>query len=195
MRSDHLLMRSGEVLPPAWKGRRMLAALMAAVGLMAMPLGAAAGDAEDDEEAKRWVENEVQLPSPPRQEDLIGFYVSATTDNHFFVDPTSLSVGNDGVVRYVLVVVSGAGARNVSFEGMRCDTRERRLYAFGRSDGTWSKSRSSHWERVREASNNRHHAALFQEYFCPGGISVKDAAEARNALRRGGHPSTVRVGG
>lgn len=116
------------------------------------------------------------------------FYASAATDNRFFVDASTLSVSADGVVRYVLVVVSPQGVRNVTFEGMRCETRERRIYASGRSDGSWSKARKNEWSRIEDAAANRHHAALFLEYFCPFGIVVKDAAEARNALLQGGHP-------
>lgn len=194
MLPDFTPARRRAAFPVPWLGRTV-AALLAAIPLLAMPLGASADDSEDDDEAKKWVEVEVRWPAAPKQEDLLGFYVSPATDNRFFIDPTTLSVGSDGVIRYVLVVLTGAGARNVSFEGMRCETRERRLYAFGRSDGTWSRSRNSQWERIREASNNRHHAALFMEYFCPEGGVVKDAAEARDALRRGGHPSTVRARG
>lgn len=148
---------------------------------------------EDDDEAKKWEEVEFQMPEPPRQQDLLPFYVSASTDNQFLIDPLSVSVGADGVVRYTLIVVVPSGTRNVSFEGMRCETKERRVYAFGRADGAWSKARSSRWERVKEAVNNRHHAALFQDYFCPDGVIVRSAEEARGFLRRGGYSS--RVGG
>ena len=171
---------------------RVLGVVFAFVGFAGMANGLMAADMDGDDETKPWAEVEVPLPPPPKEQDLIGFYVSAATDNKFFVDPASISVGSDGVVRYTLVVLSAAGVRNVSFEGMRCETRERRLYAFGRSDGSWSKSRNDRWEKVREAASNRQHASLFQEYFCPGGVIVRTADEARDALRRGIHPSSVR---
>lgn len=160
--------------------------------LFLSPAGSAMAGFEEDGETKKWEESEVQLPVFPRQQELLGFYVSASTDNRFSVDPASISVGRDGVIRYTLVVMTAAGSTNISFEGMRCETRERRLYALGRSDGTWSKARNSQWERVREVTSNRHHAALFQEYFCPGGVVVGSSEEAVNALRRGGHPSAAR---
>jgi hypothetical protein len=145
-------------------------------------------DFEDDYESKRWQEFEVQLPAAPRQESLLSFYVSAATENRFFVDGSTLGVGKEGVVRYVLVVLTPGGARNVTFEGIRCETRERRIYASGRQDGSWSKARKNEWVRIQDAYANRHHAALFLDYFCPMGIVVQDAAEARNALKLGGHP-------
>lgn len=169
---------------------RYLTAGLVALGL----LHAFSAMAASDEGAGpgKWEELEAQLPAFPKDGNLQSFYVSAATDNRFYIDPLSISVGDDGVVRYTLAVISSAGVKNISFEGMRCETGERRLYAFGRSDGNWSKSRSTQWVRVVEATANRHHSALFQEYFCPGGVIVRSPEEARSALLRGGHPSTSR---
>ncbi len=147
---------------------------------------------DEDSSTRRWQEKSVDLPAAPLPENLLPFYVSAATDNDFFVDGASLTVGPDGVVRYVLVIQSAGGARNVSFEGLRCETRERRVYALGRLDGTWSRSRNESWQRIRDVPANRHHAALFYDYFCPGGAIVLSVDEARDALRRGGHPETRR---
>lgn len=155
---------------------------------MASPLWA---DFEEDYESKKWQEVEVQLPAAPREENLLSFYVSAATSNRFFIDGSTLSVGSDGVVRYVLVVMSAEGGRNVTFEGMRCEARERRIYASGRLDGTWVKTRKNEWVRIQEAYANRHHAALFLDYFCPVGVIVRNADEARAALARGGHRDTL----
>lgn len=155
---------------------------------LALSISPAFADFEEDYESKGWKELEVQLPDAPKQESLLPFYVSAATDNRFFVDGATLSVGSDGVVRYVLLVLSPQGGRNVTFEGMRCETRERRIYASGRSDGTWSKARKNEWTRIQDVSANRHHAALFLEYFCPFGITVRDVTEARKALVQGIHP-------
>ena len=145
-------------------------------------------DFEEDYENKQWQEIEVQLPAAPKQETLLPFYVSAATENRFFIDGATLSVGGDGVVRYVLLVLTPQGARNVTYEGMRCETRERRIYASGRLDGTWSKARKNEWVRILDAWANRQNAALYLEYFCPIGTIVKDAAEARDALIKGVHP-------
>jgi len=151
-------------------------------------------EVEEDEDrgTKRSQEKAVDLPAAPLPENLLPLYVSAATDNDFFVDVVSLTVGPDGVVRYVLVIQSAGGARNVSFEGLRCETRERRVYALGRLDGTWSRSRNESWQRIRDVPANRHHAALFYDYFCPGGVIVLGVDEARDALRRGGHPESNR---
>lgn len=166
--------------------------LVAAGAFVAVGLPAEASDFDGDYDVKAWEELQVQLPAAPRSEAFLPVYVSATTENKFQVDADSITVGSDGVVRYSLVIVSASGAQNVSYEGMRCATAERRLYAFGRSDGSWSKARSNRWVKIQESTLNRHHAALFREFFCPEGMTVRDADEARMALRQGGYPATLR---
>lgn len=141
---------------------------------------------EEDYEKQGWQEMEVQMPAAPQREYLRSFYVSAVTDNLFYIDTTSLTIGTDGVIRYVLLVETTSGARNVSFEGMRCETRERRMYASGRSDGSWSKSRRNEWVPVQEAVANRQYAALFYDYFCPSGMIVDSREAVIRALRSGG---------
>lgn len=154
-------------------------------------LCAATAFATDDDEAPdagRWRESDIQFPTAPVPDNLLPIYVSAATTNRYLVDRATLTVGEDGVVRYVLVVLAVEGGRSVTFEGMRCETRERRLYASGRQDGSWSKVRRDEWLRIQDATANRHYAALFLDYFCPGGVIVRNADEARRALAGGGHP-------
>lgn len=159
--------------------RRILMAV-----LMVLASKGVSADVEDDYIRQSWREAEVTFPAPPVDGSLHEFYVSAVAENRFFVDMSTLSIGADGVVRYVLVVLTQGGARNVSFEGMRCETREWRIYASGRTDGSWSRARSDSWSPVREATVNRHRAVLFLDYFCPGGIIVRNVGELRNAFRR-----------
>jgi hypothetical protein len=89
------------------------------------------------------------------------------------------------------VVISSSGARNISFEGMRCVTGERRAYAFGRDDRTWSKARSNKWLRIQGGSNS-HHVALFYDYFCAIGQStVMTPEDAIRILRGGGRSMSM----
>lgn len=140
----------------------------------------------DFEQDKPWAEVAAQLPSYPRAENLIGFNVSSATRHRHFVDTASISVGEDKVVRYTVVIEAAGGAKNVSFEGMRCETGERRLYAYGHPDGTWTRARNAGWESIKFRSLLSYHKALYEDHFCPSGINVKDAKEAAQNLRRAG---------
>lgn len=156
--------------------------------LMCLPALAQAAwlDFEREFEAdKPWVEMAAQLPPYPLAENLLPFTVSSVTRNRHFVDAASISVGEDKVVRYTVVIEAAGGAKNVSFEGMRCETAERRLYAYGQSDGTWSRARNAGWEPIKLRSLLSYHKALFEDVLCPGGINVQKPAEALRNLKQG----------
>ena len=142
-------------------------------------------DTDFDEGAKPWKEIESRIPSPPRASDLIRFDVSATSPHRFHVDARSLSVGDDDVVRYTLVVIAARGARNVTFEGIRCKEREQKYYAVGHPDGSWARARSPQWRRIEPVDINRHHYQLVTEYFCSGGVPVADVKAILERLRSG----------
>lgn len=157
--------------------------------LLQEKFGEGRGDAFDE---KPWVEVELQLPPAPVEPNLIPVSVGTTTDNRFAIDEQSVTVGSDDVIRYTLVITSPGGARNVSYEGLRCITAERRLYAFGRADGSWSKARNGQWVKISENNLNRHHAALYRDYFCTTGGSVSDTAGARQVLPTGNPAAIIR---
>jgi hypothetical protein len=100
-----------------------------------------------------------------------------------------LSPGTDGIVRYALVIKTGGGATNVSFEGIRCDAREHKLYATGRFDRSWGPLLAGQWRPIEYKDRNRHHAVLSRTFFCPNGLPIRTAEEGRDALRRGRHPA------
>lgn len=146
-------------------------------------------DKDEDPDAPKWAEDALELPAFPQEASLIEFYVSAATPHKYYIDAASLSVGKDGVVRYGLVVRTRGGATNTSFEGIRCESREVKVYATGRPDGAWSLARRSEWRPILNMPTNRHHAALSRDYFCPVGNVIYTAEEGREALRLGKHPN------
>ena len=115
-----------------------------------------------------WKEIEVRFPPYPAPADLLPFDVSSSATASFFIDARSLSLADDGVVRYTLVVRGAGGAENVSYEGIRCETAERKLYAIGRG-GEWVRSGNVAWTQIADNALNRQHAVLFKDYFCRPG--------------------------
>jgi hypothetical protein len=142
----------------------------------------------EDYDAKPWEEKAAELPPYPQDEDLYSFHVSNTTVNSFYVDTAHISLGSDGVVRFSLLIISPAGVRNMSYEGMRCQSRERRTYALGHPERRWNPSRGSLWVPIREAATNRHHAALFLDFFCPDGIMATRLENVVRAIKKQGEP-------
>ena len=140
-------------------------------------------DEDFDDLDKPWKEVAVQLPATPLAENLLSFYVSPTATQTFAIDAKSLTIGTDGVIRYTLVADSASGAKNISYEGIRCESYEKKLYAFGHQDGTWSRSRNDQWERIKSNAANRQHAALAQDYLCQGLTTAGNAKQMVDRIR------------
>lgn len=77
---------------------------------------------------------------------------------------------------------------NVSFEGIRCQTTERKRYALGQNNGTWIESHVDDWQLMKNTSQFYPHRELATYYFCPIGDIVGSEQEAIRALKMGMHP-------
>jgi hypothetical protein len=162
------------------------AVVMTAVTLLLSSAAALAQtqfEEEFDDKDKPWQEVAVQMPAAPVVVELLPFYANPTATHTFAIDPKSVSAGSDGVVRYTLVARSQEGASSVSYEGIRCGTFEKKLYAFGQPDGSWSRSRRDQWERISTAGVNLQHAALAADYFCNGKVVAGKANEMVERIR------------
>jgi hypothetical protein len=136
-----------------------------------------------------WREQTVTPPSYPREGDLIEFRPSGQTSNRFYVDGTSLSVGADKVVRFVLVVESQARAQTVSFAGLRCKTREWKDYAFANPDRSWRIDQNAQWRPIQGLDHNNYQHSLFKDYFCYGGVmSGGPAGDVKRLVRNLKYP-------
>jgi hypothetical protein len=172
-----------------WPEKRgSLRQLVAACALVLPAIAAAqwAGwDYEYDQEKKPWSEIVAQIPPYPKPENLIEFEADAGSPHRFYIDAASISVGEDGVVRYTLMIKSAGGATNVSFEGMRCELRQQKYYAVGRPDGAWVRTRNPQWRPIEYRQINRHHGVLYADVFCNGKLTVSSPQEAVRLLKSG----------
>lgn len=141
---------------------------------------------------KPWLEQLAQLPPYPDLNNLISLTVQTSADYQHAVDPESISIGDDGVVRFTLVSRSSAGAMNINYEGIRCETNERKLYAIGRDDKTWSKSRISEWQSLVFVKQFYAQRELSRNLLCPDKYPVKSKEEAINILKAGKNPAIFR---
>ena len=120
-------------------------------------------------------------PAFPQPTNLLEFRLPDADGFRYFIDRSTLSTQKDGEVRYVLVASSNEGARNVTYEGLRCQTAENRVFAVGQPDNTWTIARGT-WRPIGAAR----HQTLYREYFCPAGQPIRSAADGVRALERGG---------
>ncbi|QJQ03841.1 CNP1-like family protein [Herbaspirillum rubrisubalbicans] len=164
---------------------RILRRAVLAGALLAACAGALAQsfDEDFDDEDKPWQEIAVQLPPTPQQQNLAEFYLSPNATMKAYIDLNSVSIGTDKVVRYTVETKTEGGAVNVMYEGMRCETWEKKTYAFGHPDGTWSRSRRDKWQPIRDIGVNRIDGALFKDYFCEGKM-IADNENVKSIINR-----------
>jgi hypothetical protein len=141
-----------------------------------------------DFDDKPWEEQKQQLPGYPEEKNLRQIDVGPVTSFRFFVDTESINVGIDDAVRFSLVARSDSGATNVTYEGLRCKSQERKIYALGRQDGTWVAARNPAWVGLGRQFVNPVQIVLYEDYFCPGRLIVTNLSEAVDAVKYGGHP-------
>jgi hypothetical protein len=128
-------------------------------------------------------------PAYPRDQNLIEYYQSATATMRYYIDAASIdALWKQGEVRYTLVARSPSGARNVSFEALRCASPGTyRVIATGNSDGSWN-TRSGEWREIVRRADLEAQSTLKRQFFCPHNDPIQSSAEGVDALRRGAHP-------
>jgi hypothetical protein len=134
-----------------------------------------------------------ELPSPPaypRDGALLPVDLGPVSSFRFYIDRDSIVVRPGGIVRFTLLARSFSGATNVSFEAIRCSTRERRPYALALRPGEWTTARASQWQSLDAGTASRPYLALANQFFCPNGLAAQSNAEIIDALQLGRHPAT-----
>ena len=138
---------------------------------------------EDDQ--KPPAENTVTLPPYPQDRDLLEFAAGPASSHRYFIDKQSLLVGNDGIVRYAVIVKAAGGAVSASYEGIRCNPAQKRLYAVGRGE-KWIEAKNAQWTEIRPRIANEYQATLYMDFFCTNRLIVQNREEALRVLLRSG---------
>jgi len=133
--------------------------------------------------AADWQEVEAPPPPPLRTTGLLPIEVRRAGTLHFGVDPASISVGADRVVRYVVVASSDSGAVNGIYEGIRCDTGEVKVYARHNPDSGWVPARNAKWQGIFDTANTSHSLAIARSGACTENAPNISAAQIRQDLR------------
>jgi hypothetical protein len=124
-------------------------------------------------------------PAWPEDRDLALLQQGVRPDLRFFVDRRSLELLPDGEIRYVFVVRTPAGASNVTWEAMRCDTRDRIILAIGSVDRRWSAARFPRWESLDRNDASGMRGMLHRDIFCPGRQAPLSLRHLQAALKTG----------
>ena len=131
-----------------------------------------------------WKESDVPPPPAYDMSKLLTFEVTRSSPLVYGVDPASFSISKtDGIVRYVVVATTPAGAKNVIYEGLRCSTGEVRTYARAKPDGSWVTVAKSEWKSAYDISLPRHSLRFAKAAACQQGAPVSSVRELIRKLK------------
>jgi hypothetical protein len=120
---------------------------------------------------RSWKEQEVQLPAAPDNSNLIPLKIYKMPHYKYYIDSASVNVSaGDNVARYTVVIEPPSGLRNVFHEGIRCDTREYKIYASSLWGQALNPLSSSQWNRIQETATGVYRYDLFSYFLCENSI-------------------------
>lgn len=144
----------------------------------------------DESLIKKWQEQGTEVPGMPSGDALQAVTLdSLGEDFQLFLDPDGVLMGEDDrVLRYWLIVKSRAGAINATYEGLRCDTREYKFFAFGspKRPGQPRLTKNADWRAIDVSASNAFRAELADDVLCSGPRprsldKIKDGIKGRYA--------------
>jgi hypothetical protein len=138
--------------------------------------------AKDDE----WKEGEVPPPPAFEEKKLLPIEMPPHFSLQYGIDPATITVSRDGIVRYVIVANNKAGGgTNAFYEGVRCETDEVKQYARF-NQGTWHQVSNAEWKRFNTL-NSRYAKELASQALCRGHsarLSVREMVQQlKNPIR------------
>lgn len=159
---------------------RQWAKLGTALCLAALPLAHAQVVPTDPD----WRESEAPAPPVPVASRMVPLDMPGSS-LRFGVDPASVSVGRDGVVRYVVLAIGSGGAMNAIYEGVRCNTAEVKVYARHSPAAGWVATPAAEWQRLHEVAHSRHSLVIARNGACVGHGAAGTAADIVRNLKEG----------
>lgn len=124
--------------------------------------------AQDPDEAP-WQEGEVPPAPAFNPSKLVPFEASRSSELSHGIDPSTISVGADSVVRYVRVATSRQGTLNAVYEGVRCNSAEVRSYAYWTPGSQqWQNTPQSPWRPLDFGAATQPARMLAYNALCDG---------------------------
>ena len=163
------------------KSAHTLAQWLAPLGLCAMVAIPPAQAQLLRDPDQNWTEAEVAPPPAYDTRKLIAVEGPAASSLKFGVDPNTITIGPDYVVRYV-IVMQGPAAITAIYEGIRCVTGEKRVYARRNGDSPWEMVKEE-WQPLNQSSASRYAWNMARDGVCIGVATNNSARDIVNDLR------------
>jgi hypothetical protein len=136
-----------------------------------------------------WMESEAPPPKALNLKGLVPFEVSTNSSLVWAIDPATVTIVGDGLVRYVAVARSQSGVLNVLYEVINCSNGQLKTYArivTKDSDAaakTWTMVDSPKWKSFYDVPS-KHAFALAKQGVCTGNTAAQNVNEIITSLKK-----------
>ena len=124
-----------------------------------------------------WKEQETLPPATFQTDRLIPIEMPRYLTVKIGLDPDTLTISDDGIVRYVVVAMSDGASWTAMYEGIWCRTGQVKVYARFGSDSQWKTVERPQWMALSANQPSTHALALARQGVCDG----RSAAESSPA--------------
>jgi hypothetical protein len=139
----------------------------------------------DETLVEQWKESDVAVPPYPNDRDLLAVPMPSTGTLKIYIDRPSISRAPDRVARFTLVTESPSGARNVFYDGLRCETRQYKTYAIGTANRTLVPVENPTWRIIPRPAINAFRDYLYRSYVCDKHDSARTPEDLVRLIKHG----------
>lgn len=137
---------------------------------------------------QNWKEHEVTSFPEFDLKRSIAIELDPHSQLQWYVDPNTISIGEDRIVRYVVLAVSKSNIINASYEGIFCKNNTYKVYAraIGQADQStfkWREISTQEWKELANAPPFGHERTLARLVMCEQSSSPKDVISILSRLK------------
>ncbi|MBB1077400.1 CNP1-like family protein [Rhodoferax sp. 4810] len=132
-----------------------------------------------------WKESEAPPPPAFSVDKLLPLAMPPYVSLKFGIDPATLSIAEDGIVRYVVVARNTGGSVTAMYEAIRCSTGEVKTYARAGNTGAWSMVSEPQWRGLTDNLPSKHAWVFARQAACDGrAAAASSTADIVKALKK-----------
>ena len=131
-----------------------------------------------------WQETETPAPPAFSRDKLLLLEMPRYVTLQFGIDPATLAITPDGIVRYVVVASNASGSVSAFYDGIRCATGEVKTYARANSSGAWTLVKDAQWRGLNDNQPSKHALVFAHQAACDGATSARTAADIIRAMKK-----------
>jgi hypothetical protein len=122
--------------------------------------------AQADLDLADWTEEDAPPPPAFSWDGSVELEMPSYVTVQVAIDPRTIRVGKDSVIRYVAVMRNRSGTVNAFYEGIRCNTDKVKTYARASASGSWSLVSQPEWHDVNGTLPSKHAFVFARQAAC-----------------------------